>query len=164
MTFKARDAQLTASFSLKSRSALTIKEVINEDCPKPPNPESIHQLILVDLKEGKSLPNNLDIRIISTAPFAQIIQEGAQAYQLHISLSLPKEHLWANANVPAPKTKLEDQILHKVIPSKYHKYADMFSKGSAKELPIRGWLTMIFQPGGGLSKAESDDKQTMSKP
>ncbi|KAG6901019.1 hypothetical protein C0995_002122, partial [Termitomyces sp. Mi166 len=50
-----RDAQLAASFSLKSRSTLTIEEVINEDCLKPPNPESIHQPILVDLKEEESI-------------------------------------------------------------------------------------------------------------
>ncbi|KAG6871652.1 hypothetical protein C0995_001772 [Termitomyces sp. Mi166 len=54
MTFEARDAQLTASFS-KSRSTLTIQEVIDEDCPEPPNPESIHQPILVDLKREESV-------------------------------------------------------------------------------------------------------------
>ncbi|KAG6859806.1 hypothetical protein C0995_003698 [Termitomyces sp. Mi166 len=115
--------------------AMPIILVVDEDCLKPPNPESIHQPILVDLKEEKSvstppnppspqanpipshatpseqlpqprddtaqpqnsviplltpsltfpepnitslkppseLPNNLDIRIIGTAPFAQII-------------------------------------------------------------------------------------------
>ncbi|KAG6886563.1 hypothetical protein C0995_006879, partial [Termitomyces sp. Mi166 len=99
MTFKARDAQLAASFSLKSRSAPTIKEVI-EDCLESPNPESIHQPILVDLKGGES--------------------EGAQAYQLHVSPSLLKEHLWADANVATPETKLEEQILHEVVPSKYY--------------------------------------------
>ncbi|KAG6901117.1 hypothetical protein C0995_000429 [Termitomyces sp. Mi166 len=223
MTFKVRDAQLATSFSLKSRSAPTIKEVINEDCSEPPNPEFIHPPILVDLKGEKSvstppnppspqantaqpqhntiplptpsltssepniasppcscfflpphsfppnsswnrykglhrlqspsptirststkdaqdplppeLPNSLDIRIISTAPFAWIIWEGAQAYQLHVSPSLPEEHLWADANVPASETKLEDQILHKAVPLEYHKYADIFPKGSAKELP-----------------------------
>ncbi|KAG6857945.1 hypothetical protein C0995_003965, partial [Termitomyces sp. Mi166 len=62
ITLKTRDAQLTASFSLKSRPALTIKEVTDEDCPEPTNSESIHQPILVDLKEGKSVstpPNPL---------------------------------------------------------------------------------------------------------
>ncbi|KAG6860176.1 hypothetical protein C0995_014797, partial [Termitomyces sp. Mi166 len=229
--FEARDAQLTASFSFKSRSAPTVKEVINEDCPEPLNPESIYQPILMDLKgeESVSTPlnspslqanpipsyttpleqppqpeddtaqpqndtiplptlsltfsepnitsskpnitflkpcsclplpsysfppnvpqdrykgphqpqspsstarlmptkdaqncpppelfNGLDIRIIGTASFAQIIWEGAQAYQLHVSPSLPKEHLQADTNVPALKTKSEDQILHKVVPS-----------------------------------------------
>ncbi|KAG6886676.1 hypothetical protein C0995_005966 [Termitomyces sp. Mi166 len=42
MTFEAGDAQLTASFSLKSRSTLTVEEVVDEDCLEPPNPESMH--------------------------------------------------------------------------------------------------------------------------
>ncbi|KAG6859324.1 hypothetical protein C0995_009654 [Termitomyces sp. Mi166 len=173
--FEAGDAQLTASFSLKSRSAPTIKEVVDEDCLKPPtlnssislswwtlgkekvsaNPISSHATPSEQLPQPRDdtaqpqnnaipfltssatfpkpniafpkpppeLPNNLDIRIISTASFAWIIWEGAQAYQLHISPSLSKEHLRTNANVPAPKTKLEDQILHKVVPSEYHEYA-----------------------------------------
>ncbi|KAG6901378.1 hypothetical protein C0995_012760 [Termitomyces sp. Mi166 len=183
--FKAGDAQLAVSFFLKSRSALIFEEVVNEDCPEPPNPESIHQPMLVDLKreESVSTPSNplssqantipsyaipleqlpqsenntaqlqnntislstpsptfskpniafpkpcscsplpphsfppnipqnrptptkdtqnspppelldgLDIRIISAAPFAQIIWEDAQAYQLHVSPFLLKEHL-----------------------------------------------------------------------
>ncbi|KAG6887338.1 hypothetical protein C0995_016089 [Termitomyces sp. Mi166 len=52
--FKTKDAQLTASFSLKSRPALTVKGVINKDCLEPTNSESIHQLILVDFKGEKS--------------------------------------------------------------------------------------------------------------
>ncbi|KAG6859606.1 hypothetical protein C0995_006662, partial [Termitomyces sp. Mi166 len=52
--FKATGAQLTPNFSLKSRSTLLIKEVVNEDWSEPPNSESIHQPILVDLKGGKS--------------------------------------------------------------------------------------------------------------
>ncbi|KAG6859558.1 hypothetical protein C0995_007295 [Termitomyces sp. Mi166 len=150
--FETGDAQLAASFSLKSRPTLTIKEVVGEDCSEPTNPESFHQPILVDLKGGEKskwtptrdaqnppppeLSNDLDIRIIGAAPFAQIIWEGTQAYQLHISPSLAKEHLWADTNIPAPKTKLEDQILHEVISSKYHKYTDMFSERSTKELPL----------------------------
>ncbi|KAG6858192.1 hypothetical protein C0995_001878, partial [Termitomyces sp. Mi166 len=54
MMFKAGDAQLAASFSLKSRSTLTIKEVVDEDCSEPPNPEFIYQPILVDLEKKKS--------------------------------------------------------------------------------------------------------------
>ncbi|KAG6900619.1 hypothetical protein C0995_003434 [Termitomyces sp. Mi166 len=81
-----------------------------KDAQNPPPPE---------------LFNGLDIRIISAALFAQIIWEGAQAYQLHVLSSLPKEHLQANANMPTPETKLEDKILHKVVPSEYHKYANI---------------------------------------
>ncbi|KAG6860204.1 hypothetical protein C0995_014375 [Termitomyces sp. Mi166 len=156
MTFEAGNAQLAASFFLKSRSALIIKEAIDKDCPKPPNPESIHQPILANPipshttsleqpsqprddiaqpqndaillstpsptfskpnpKPPPELPNNLDIGIISTASFAQIIQKSAQACQLHISPSLPEEHLQADANIPAPETKLEDQTLCEVVP------------------------------------------------
>ncbi|KAG6894479.1 hypothetical protein C0992_005961 [Termitomyces sp. T32_za158] len=49
------------------------------------------------------------VRIIGAAPFAQIIQEGGQAYQLHITPTPPEEHLQADA--PTPEKKLEDQIL-----------------------------------------------------
>ncbi|KAG6872044.1 hypothetical protein C0995_013633 [Termitomyces sp. Mi166 len=98
----------------------TARPMPTKDAQNPPSPE---------------LPNGLDIRIIGAALFAQIIWEGAQAYQLHVSPSLLEEHLWADTDIPASKTKLKDQILHKVIPPKYHKYANMFSKGGAKELP-----------------------------
>ncbi|KAG6875323.1 hypothetical protein C0992_004305 [Termitomyces sp. T32_za158] len=49
------------------------------------------------------------VRIIGTTPFARIIQEGGQAYQLHITPTLPEEHL--QADVPTPEKKLEDQII-----------------------------------------------------
>ncbi|KAG6887227.1 hypothetical protein C0995_000304 [Termitomyces sp. Mi166 len=116
---KVKDAQLITSFSLKSRSAPTVEGVVNEDCLEPPNSESIHQPILVDLKEEESvstplnplssqansipleqlpqpgdntgqpqnddaqnpsspeLSNDLDIKIIGAAPFAQILWESA---------------------------------------------------------------------------------------
>ncbi|KAG6872833.1 hypothetical protein C0995_006133, partial [Termitomyces sp. Mi166 len=53
---------------------------------------------LTPTRDAQNLPplellNDLDIKIIDAASFAQIIQEGTQAYQLHISSSLPKEHL-----------------------------------------------------------------------
>ncbi|KAG6886963.1 hypothetical protein C0995_002832 [Termitomyces sp. Mi166 len=78
ITFKARDVQLTASFPLKSRSALTVKEVIDEDFLEPPNPKSIHQPILVDFKEGKSVstpPNPPSLQanpiLLHTTPLEQ---------------------------------------------------------------------------------------------
>ncbi|KAG5727057.1 hypothetical protein E4T56_gene20306 [Termitomyces sp. T112] len=48
-------------------------------------------------------------------------------------LALPKEHLCTGTTTPGSKTK--EQILSKVVPPKYHEFADMFSEGSAKELP-----------------------------
>ncbi|KAG6901085.1 hypothetical protein C0995_001057 [Termitomyces sp. Mi166 len=60
MMFEARDAQLTASFSFKSRSAPTIEEVLDEDCLESPNTESIHQPILVDLKRKESVSTPLN--------------------------------------------------------------------------------------------------------
>ncbi|KAG6871365.1 hypothetical protein C0995_005403, partial [Termitomyces sp. Mi166 len=132
MTFKTRDAQLTASFSLKARPALTIKGVVDEDFPEPTNSESIHQPILVDFKEKKS------VSTLPNPPFPQANPIPSYATSLE-QLSQPGDNTaqpQTNANtVPAPKTKLEDQILYEVISPKYHKYADMFSEGNAKELP-----------------------------
>ncbi|KAG5349347.1 hypothetical protein C0989_004462 [Termitomyces sp. Mn162] len=47
--------------------------------------------------------------------------------------ALPKEHLHTGTTVPESKT--EEQILSEVVPPEYHEFADMFSEGSAKELP-----------------------------
>ncbi|KAG6899665.1 hypothetical protein C0993_008206 [Termitomyces sp. T159_Od127] len=74
--------------------------------------------------------NALDIKIISCTPFTCILQDGTPAFQLQITLVLSEEYLGANTE---PKT--EEQILHKVVPPKYHEFANMFCKGSAKELP-----------------------------
>ncbi|KAG6887616.1 hypothetical protein C0992_011523, partial [Termitomyces sp. T32_za158] len=75
----------------------------------------------------------LNIKIIGAAPFADILQEGAQAFQLHITPMLPKEHLRAEASPSAQAT--EEETLNKVVPLEYHKFANVFSEGSAKELP-----------------------------
>ncbi|KAG6871041.1 hypothetical protein C0995_008864, partial [Termitomyces sp. Mi166 len=88
MTFKARDAQLTASFSLKSRSTQMVEEVVDEDCLEPPNPESIHQPLLVNLKGKESVstsPNPLSPQanlIPSHAtPLEQLLQPGDDTAQ-----------------------------------------------------------------------------------
>ncbi|KAG6882965.1 hypothetical protein C0993_008472 [Termitomyces sp. T159_Od127] len=78
-------------------------------------------------------PDALDIKIISPAPFACIIQDGTPTFQLHISLVLLKEHL--GADTTTLETKTEEQILHEVVPPEYHEFADLFSEGSTKELP-----------------------------
>ncbi|KAG5337569.1 hypothetical protein C0989_009331 [Termitomyces sp. Mn162] len=47
--------------------------------------------------------------------------------------ALPKEHL--HAEITMPESKTEEQILSKVVLLEYYEFADMFSEGSAKELP-----------------------------
>ncbi|KAG6899800.1 hypothetical protein C0993_006799 [Termitomyces sp. T159_Od127] len=74
----------------------------------------------------------LNIKIISLASFARIIQNSVSAFQLHISSALPEEHLSADTIALKPKT--EEQILYEVVFLEYHEFADMFFKGSAKEL------------------------------
>ncbi|KAG6887317.1 hypothetical protein C0995_016187, partial [Termitomyces sp. Mi166 len=106
--FKAEDAQLTASFFLKSRSTPPSKKLLMRITQSPPtlNPSiSLTTILLptpsltfskpniVFLKLSPKLFNYLDIRIINAASFAWIIWKSAQAYQLHISPSLPEEHL-----------------------------------------------------------------------
>ncbi|KAG6901095.1 hypothetical protein C0995_000809 [Termitomyces sp. Mi166 len=133
MLFEAEDAQLAASFSLKFRSAPTVEEVIDEDCPEPSNPESIHQSILMDFNREKSVstpPNSLSPQ---ANPILSHATTSEQLPQLEDNTAQSQDD--ADVNVPAPETKLEDQILHKVISPEYHEYANMFSEGSAKELP-----------------------------
>ncbi|KAG5715682.1 hypothetical protein E4T56_gene466 [Termitomyces sp. T112] len=77
---------------------------------------------------------NLNIQIISTIPFACLLQDGTPAFQLQITPALPKEHLHMGTTMPESKT--EKQILSEVVPPEYHEFADMFSEGSAKELPL----------------------------
>ncbi|KAG5720928.1 hypothetical protein E4T56_gene850 [Termitomyces sp. T112] len=47
--------------------------------------------------------------------------------------ALLEEHLHTETIVL--ESKMEKQILFKVVPPEYHEFADMFSEGSAKELP-----------------------------
>ncbi|KAG5716728.1 hypothetical protein E4T56_gene16130 [Termitomyces sp. T112] len=76
---------------------------------------------------------NLNIKIISAVPFACLLQDGTPAFQLQIMPALLKEHLHAGTTTPESKTK--EQILSKVVPLECHEFADVFSEGSAKELP-----------------------------
>ncbi|KAG6869842.1 hypothetical protein C0992_001794, partial [Termitomyces sp. T32_za158] len=93
-------------------------------------------------------PDTLDIRIIGAALFARILQEGAQAFQLHITPTLPEEHLRAEASPPTQDT--EEETLHKVVPLEYHEFADVFSEGSAKELPLTAPMTTKSTSKKGL--------------
>ncbi|KAG5335732.1 hypothetical protein C0989_000535 [Termitomyces sp. Mn162] len=47
--------------------------------------------------------------------------------------ALLEEHLYAETT--APECKIEEQILSKVVLPEYHEFANVFSEGSAKELP-----------------------------
>ncbi|KAG5724272.1 hypothetical protein E4T56_gene15915 [Termitomyces sp. T112] len=76
---------------------------------------------------------NLNIKIISTVPFACILQDSTSAFQLQIMPALLKEHLHKETTLP--ECKMEKQILYEVVPLEYHEFTDMFSEGSAKELP-----------------------------
>ncbi|KAG6883352.1 hypothetical protein C0993_006619 [Termitomyces sp. T159_Od127] len=66
-------------------------------------------------------PEALDIKIIGSAPFACILQDGTPAYQLQITLVLPEEHL--DADTTTPESKTEEQILCEVVPLEYHEFA-----------------------------------------
>ncbi|KAG5726354.1 hypothetical protein E4T56_gene18912 [Termitomyces sp. T112] len=76
---------------------------------------------------------NLDIKIIGAVPFACLLQEGTPAFQLQVTPALPEEYL--RTGTTTPKNKMEEQILSEVVPPEYHEFADVFSEGSAKELP-----------------------------
>ncbi|KAG5734840.1 hypothetical protein E4T56_gene653 [Termitomyces sp. T112] len=77
---------------------------------------------------------SLDIKIISTVPFAHLLQDSTPTFQLQITPALPEEHLHTGTTVL--ESKMEEQILSEVVPPEYHKFADVFSQGSAKELPL----------------------------
>ncbi|KAG5335672.1 hypothetical protein C0989_000755 [Termitomyces sp. Mn162] len=77
---------------------------------------------------------SLNIKIIGAIPFAHILQDGTPAFQLQITPALLEEHL--HAGTTTPESKMEEQILSEVVPPEYHEFADMFSEGSAKELPL----------------------------
>ncbi|KAG6863200.1 hypothetical protein C0993_012502, partial [Termitomyces sp. T159_Od127] len=87
----------------------------------------------------------LNIKIIGLAPFARIIQDGTPAFQLHISLALPEEHLGADTTTLEPKS--EEQILHEVVPPEYHEFAAVFSEGRTKEL-LPHWSYKIYLKDG----------------
>ncbi|KAG5720921.1 hypothetical protein E4T56_gene405 [Termitomyces sp. T112] len=76
---------------------------------------------------------SLNIKIVGAVPFVCLLQDGTPAFQLQITPALPEEHL--RTGTTALESKMEEQILSKVVPPEYHEFADVFSEGSAKELP-----------------------------
>ncbi|KAG5718343.1 hypothetical protein E4T56_gene8366 [Termitomyces sp. T112] len=89
-----------------------------------PGPEaSLAADITLDLTATPTVPNpinsgNLNIKIIGA---------------LQVTPALPEKYLRVGTTVP--ENKMEEQILSEVVPPEYHEFADMFSEGSAKELP-----------------------------
>lgn len=77
-------------------------------------------------------PDATDIRIIGAAPFANLLRDGEEAFELRISPYSEPEHL--NGEGSAAEMT-ENQVLNKYVPAEYHDFADVFSKGEAKELP-----------------------------
>ena len=78
--------------------------------------------------------HKIDIKIIGAAPFARLIRDGIEVYQLHISPVSPHETLRAEKTQDSEK-KTEQEILEEVVPPEYHDFANVFSEGEAKSLP-----------------------------
>ncbi|KAG5723599.1 hypothetical protein E4T56_gene18161 [Termitomyces sp. T112] len=106
----------------------------DQQCPKPPtDPDVTPDPTVTPMVPNPINPGDLDIKIIGAVPFARLLREGTPAFQLQVMPALPEEYLCAGTT--APEIKMEEQILSKVVPPEYHEFADVFSEGSAKELP-----------------------------
>jgi len=81
------------------------------------------------------LDANIDIKIIGAAPFARLIQEGMEVYQLYISPVSPHKTLHAETTQNSKEKKTEQEILDEVVLPEYHDFANVFSEGEAKSLP-----------------------------
>jgi len=77
---------------------------------------------------------NIDIKIIGAAPFARLIREGIEVYQLHVS-PVSHETLHTEQTHNSEKKKTEQEILDEVVPPEYHDFANIFLEGEAKTLP-----------------------------
>ncbi|KAG5727749.1 hypothetical protein E4T56_gene20776 [Termitomyces sp. T112] len=106
----------------------------DQQCPKPPtDPNITPDPTITPTVPNPVDPRDLNIKIISTVPFTRLLREGTPTFQLQVMPALPEEYLCAGTT--APESKMEEQILSEVVPPEYHEFADMFSEGSAKELP-----------------------------
>ncbi|KAG5716111.1 hypothetical protein E4T56_gene10872 [Termitomyces sp. T112] len=106
----------------------------NQQCPKPlTNPDVTPDPTVTPTVPNPVDPGDLDIKIIGAVPFACLLREGTPTFQLQVTPALPKEYLCAGTT--APESKMEEQILSEVVPPEYHEFTNMFSEGSAKELP-----------------------------
>ncbi|KAG5733974.1 hypothetical protein E4T56_gene7440 [Termitomyces sp. T112] len=105
-----------------------------QQCSTPPtNSATTPDSTAIALSSTSIDSGSLDIKIISAIPFTHLLQDGTPAFQLQVMPALPKEHLCGE--IAALESKMEEQILSEVVPPEYHEFADVFSEGSAKELP-----------------------------
>ncbi|KAG5723345.1 hypothetical protein E4T56_gene334 [Termitomyces sp. T112] len=135
MQFPSPKASLAAAISLYLQS------ISDSNVPDPDastfratqSPSTLDDPAATTLSPAPIDAGDLDIKIISTIPFACLLQDGTPAFQVQIMPALPKEYLCAETTLPECTT--EKQILYKVVSLKYHEFADGFSEESAKELP-----------------------------
>ncbi|KAG5719025.1 hypothetical protein E4T56_gene20411 [Termitomyces sp. T112] len=107
---------------------------LNQQCPKPlTDPDITPDPTVIPMVPNPVHPGDLNIKIIGAIPFTRLLQEGTPAFQLQVTPALPEEYLRTGTTTPESKT--EEQILSEVVPPEYHEFTDVFSKGSAKELP-----------------------------
>jgi len=81
------------------------------------------------------LDSNINIKIIGAAPFARLIRDGTEVYQLHISPISPHKTLHVEKTQDSERKKMEQEILEEVVPPEYHDFTNIFSEGEAKTLP-----------------------------
>ncbi|KAG5729497.1 hypothetical protein E4T56_gene4641 [Termitomyces sp. T112] len=106
----------------------------DQRCPKPlTDPDVTPDPTVTPTVPNPVNPGDLDIKIIGAVPFMHLLREGTPAFQLQFTPALPEEYL--RAGTTTPEIKMEEQILSEVVPPEYHEFADVFSEGSAKELP-----------------------------
>ncbi|KAG5727624.1 hypothetical protein E4T56_gene12317 [Termitomyces sp. T112] len=92
----------------------------DQRCLKPlTNPDITPDSTVTPTVPNPVNPRDLNIKIIGA---------------LQVTPALPKEYL--RTGTTAPESKMEEQILSKVVLPEYHEFTDVFSEGSAKELPL----------------------------
>ncbi|KAG6815275.1 hypothetical protein H0H93_010365, partial [Arthromyces matolae] len=97
--------------------------------------ETTSNINLEDIEDSSPGPKGRPhVRIIGAAPFANLLRDGVEAFQLHIAPSIPEEQLRAQP-IPSKEADKEEDLLKKIIPPEYQEFSDVFSEGSAKELP-----------------------------
>ncbi|KAG6834033.1 hypothetical protein H0H93_012419, partial [Arthromyces matolae] len=90
--------------------------------------ETTSNINLEDIEDSSPGPKGRPhVRIIGAAPFANLLRDGVEAFQLHIAPSIPEEQLRAQP-APSKETDKEEDLLKKVIPPEYQEFSDVFSE------------------------------------